>query len=400
MNIYSIKNKGVAGNIWKYSIIAITNKRSYLTFFSIFLLTLPNTTAQTIGLISFVGQLFGFLFEVPSGYISDKIGHKKALIIGKFALALGTFSLIFADSAGYFFFSQVLMSLGFAMQSGTFSAFFEDTLTYIGKESQFSSIMGKIKSIGYFVPVLFIVGLPVIAQYYGYQLALVVAFGIDCIGLVAVMSLQNPPKEKSVGKIKTKTNKNVLKEYFKIGWLQYVIFGQIMFAFLFAATVGFKNVYQESIGLSVATLGVLWGISRIGISGLLLLNGWFKRNLSLKKIILIQGLTFTVALSGVSLLENKWLVAVCFILGTMAMWGFSSVKSHFYLEYIKGSEYKASFLSINTFIGKIISAGFSLLMGYLVLQKSYEFGFMVFGVMLLMVTILGLFLMKNKNNRA
>ena len=173
MNIYSFKNKGLAANVWKYGILSITNKRTYLTFFSIFLLTMPNTTAQTVGLVGFISQIFGFLLEVPSGYISDKIGHKNALVVSKVAFLLSTLVLVFANSSIYFFISSVLMAVGFAMNSGTSSVFLQETLEVLGVSERYSDISGKLRSLGFAIPIVFILGLPIIATSYGYTTAFI-----------------------------------------------------------------------------------------------------------------------------------------------------------------------------------------------------------------------------------
>jgi len=90
-------------NIWKMAVYYITNKRTYLTFLTIFLLTMPNATAKTIGLILAVGQFVGFLVEIPSGYISDRIGHRNALIIARSAMVFSTACYVFATSIAVFY---------------------------------------------------------------------------------------------------------------------------------------------------------------------------------------------------------------------------------------------------------------------------------------------------------
>ena len=398
MNMYSIKNKGVAGNIWKFFVLATTNKRNYMTFFSIFLLTIPDATAQTVGLVTSIGQIVGFLFEVPSGYFADIFGHKNTLILGKLFLVLSTLMLVLAHSVVFFILAQIFMSLGFAFISGTQAAFFQETLQYIGKEKEYSSIIGKIKSASYVIPIFFIVLLPYIAQHYGYQQAFLVAFVLDLIGLVTALSLTNIPETKDIDQFIQKDERSMIQQYIHIPWFSYVLIQRIAFALLFAATVGFKNPFQKELGFSLTIMGVFWALSRVGISLTLLLNGYFKKHLSFKKLILLQTSLYAFDLLVVGLSHNKWLIAVAFILGTIAMWGFDSVQKHFYLEYIKDSEYKASFLSLNTFIGKIVGAGFSLLMGYLVLHKGYQFGFLSFGVLLTILLFIG-FIIINKNKK-
>ena len=72
-------------NLFLMNIHFITNKRTFMTFLMIFLLTMPDATAKTLGFTIMVGQIAGFLFEIPSGYISDKFGHRETLIVAKFA---------------------------------------------------------------------------------------------------------------------------------------------------------------------------------------------------------------------------------------------------------------------------------------------------------------------------
>ena len=387
MNIYSLKNKGLAGNVWKYGLLSITNKRTYLTFFSIYLLTMPNTTAQTVGLVGFVSQIFGFLLEVPSGYISDKIGHKNALIISKIAFLISTIVLIFAQNNIYFFISSILMSIGFAMTSGTSSVFLQETLQSLGISKRYSEIAGRLRSLGFAVPIVFILGLPFIAENYGFTLAFIAAAVIDLIGLIVIISMHQPAIQKNTEEFELEKADGILKSYLYIGWLPVVLFSTSVAALSLAATAGFKNPFQENIGFSISMLGVLWSISRLGISIILLFSGWFKEKLTLIKVLFIQSILFFLIYLGIHYFENKWIIASLFILVTIVMWGFSSVKTHFFLNYLNRYKNKASYVSINSFIQKVIQAIFSLLMGYLVFHYDYKSAYLVFGLLILGVII-------------
>lgn len=387
MNIYSIKNKGLAGNIWKYGVLSITNKRTYLTFFSIYLLTMPNTTAQTVGLVGFVSQIFGFLLEVPSGYISDKIGHKNALVISKISYFLGTIILVFADNNLYFFVSSVLVSIGFAMNSGTSSVFFQETLENLGIPERYSEITGKLRSLGFAIPIIFILGLPFIAENYGYTTAFIFASLIDLVGLIVTISMKQPKYKKDIDEFEIEEGGGIIKNYLRIGWLPVVLLSTSIVGLSLSATVGFKNPFQESLGFSISMLGVLWAFSRLGIAVVLLFSSWFKRNFNLAKVLLLQGIALVLIYTGISYFSNKWIIAALFVLIPIFMWGLSSVKSHFLLDYVRGYRNKASYLSINNFISKIIQSVFSLLMGYLVFHYSYQFAYFIFGLLILLAVL-------------
>lgn len=384
MNIYSIKNKGVAGNIWKFALLAVTNKRPYLTFFSLYLLTMPNATTQTIGLIGFVSQIFGFLLEIPSGYLSDRIGHKNALIISKIFFFLATSILIFAKSKIFFFASAIFMSLAFAMTSGTMTAFFQETLDDLGLSERYSEINGKIRSVGFAIPILFILGLPLIAESFGYQVAFIVAASIDLIGLMVVLSLKNPQKSHAgIDEFEISESNNIFKNYMRIGWLLPVLFSVSIVGLSMGATSGFKNPFQESIGFSLSFLGVLWACSRVGISALLQMSSWLRKKFTLHTLLIFQALMLSLIYFLISFSQNKWLIAGLFICVPVLMWGLSSVKNHFLLDYIQGSKHKASYISINQFLSKLIQALFALMMGSLVFYRGYYFSYRVVALIML-----------------
>ena len=81
--------KYIKSNLWKLFFFVLSQRRNYIPILSIYFLTLPNSTAQQIGIYSGIGAIAGFLLEVPSGYISDKMGHKSALVMAKIFMLLG-----------------------------------------------------------------------------------------------------------------------------------------------------------------------------------------------------------------------------------------------------------------------------------------------------------------------
>ena len=395
MNIYSIRNTGVAGNIWKFAVMYVTNKRSYIFFLSIFLLTLPDTTAKTIGLLSLIGQIAGFLFEIPSGFISDIIGHKKALVIAKFSLVLSSLSYIFADSFWYFVAGAIFLAIGIAMNSGTQSAFLKESLDDLGRGDDYSSISGKLRSIGFAIPVLLILITSFIAEI-DFRWAFSFVFLTDIIGLFTSFSLSSPKVNRVTEDFNLNKWKVIIKEYFSLNWLPYVIGLESLFALSFGITAGFKNPFQESLGFSIALLGIFWAVSRVGISGVLLTNGWLKTKINLKQFIILQAVLYAILFISIGLTRSPWFVAVLFILPTIIRWGFSSLRSHFYLEFINDSKYKASLLSINTFIEKIMTGIIGFAMGYSVFIVGYHNSYLFAGLLFIIIIMFSYIFIGNK----
>ncbi|MFT7645180.1 MAG: MFS family permease [Candidatus Paceibacteria bacterium] len=95
-------------NIWKFAITLVANKRVFAAFMSVYYLTIPDTTAQTIGLIFLVGNLAGFVFEIPSGYLSDKLGHKEALVLAGFLMLVSSSFFLLATDVAF-----LMLEIGF-----------------------------------------------------------------------------------------------------------------------------------------------------------------------------------------------------------------------------------------------------------------------------------------------
>jgi len=122
-----MKSQCLESNIWKFFIFNLTQRRHYVAILSIFFLTLPDTTAKQIGIYSLAGYLASFILEIPSGYLSDRIGHKKILVLSKILLLFSILSFIYATSLIYFIIGSVLFASSAAFESGTTSAFMHNT---------------------------------------------------------------------------------------------------------------------------------------------------------------------------------------------------------------------------------------------------------------------------------
>lgn len=77
------------------------------------------------------------LFDVPTGYLADRWGRRKTLILGAFMVATGYLSLLLATGFWSALFSQGYLGLGIATVSGANSALLYDTLLSQGRESEY-----------------------------------------------------------------------------------------------------------------------------------------------------------------------------------------------------------------------------------------------------------------------
>ena len=81
-------------NIWKLLILRTASTRLYTMILAVYFLTLPGVTIPQVGLYAAVGYLTEFLLEIPTGYLSDRLGHKKMLILSRISALLGVICFI------------------------------------------------------------------------------------------------------------------------------------------------------------------------------------------------------------------------------------------------------------------------------------------------------------------
>ncbi|MEP5764347.1 MAG: MFS transporter [Halieaceae bacterium] len=76
------------------------------------------------------------LLEVPSGYIADLWGRRRAILVGSLLNAVGFFSLLWADDFGDFLLYEFILGLGISLISGADLALLYDTETTLAERGE------------------------------------------------------------------------------------------------------------------------------------------------------------------------------------------------------------------------------------------------------------------------
>lgn len=102
------------------------------------------------------------VFEFPTGYIGDRIGHHRSIQIGLFFSTLGWMVLYLSSTFGWFAIAELCMALGMALVSGSDSALLYDSIeesggSYTGAENKIHSITSFAEAFGGIAGMLLVV---------------------------------------------------------------------------------------------------------------------------------------------------------------------------------------------------------------------------------------------------
>ena len=331
--------------------------------------------------------MVGFLLEIPSGWISDKFGHKETLILAKFFMLFAVLFFVFGNSLPYFILGSSFVALGFAFTSGTGSAFLHNTLIGLKRESEYAEIAGKIKANVSLISAGMILLLPFLTK-----ISLVMPIKIylvfDVIGILIAFSLYSPKITYDVEDTKGEKILSQLKRFKGTGFYVFSLFVGLIGGFIMALSP-FKEPFVKSLGFPILFIGSIMALSRVI---------WFLvgHNLKILKKIKIHKLLFfeIFFLSGLiilsSQLNNPYLIGLIIAIGGGYHRGRTPLIEEYYLQtFLINKRYKATMLSIKQQIGRLFESGLIVIVGF-VMVISIRLGFLVFGIGML-IGLLGIY---------
>ena len=376
----------VLSNIWKYTLFLITNKRVFVAIIAVYYLTVPGVNVLGISYILLASNVTGFLFEIPSGYFADRVGHKKTLVLSRIFAVISSVYFLFAWDLTSLIIAGIFMSLTNAFTSGTGSAFMHETLRSVDREKEYAKVMGKAKSLGFSIPLIisslvpFLVGINM-------KLPFLIGLILDLIGLiVSFMFIEPKVKNTTIEEIGLKNFKKIFTEGRKLGFLKYSLYSGIVGGFLFSIG-SFRGPYQEAAGVAVIYFGIFFALGRLFAAFLLWNSVPMQKIFSLKKFYFWQTLVYILIFLVLGLTANPWVVVILFALQNGVKWGLTELEDSYLLPLIRESNNKAMLLSVGAQLEQLFGGIISPVIGWMIFTYSYQNGMLYFDIMLMVVTV-------------
>jgi MFS family permease len=388
--------KQLQANIWKYFLFLLTNRRNYIAILAIYFLTLPNTTAQQIGLYIGIGWVAGFFLEIPSGYISDIFGHKKTLILAKVSMLTSTLFFAFGNSLPYFILGSCFIAFGFAFTSGTSGAFFHNTLIGLKREKEYGILDGKIRAKVSLVSAGLILLLPLLTKI-SIILPIKIYLIFDVIGLLVAISLFSPKIKYSAEDEEGEKIWSQLKRFKGTGFYITSLFAGVVSGFILGLSQ-YKEPFIQSLGFPIIYIGSIMALSRV-VWFLVGHNLKFLKKIKIQKLFFYEIFFFSGIFILISQLKNPYIIGSLFAVSLGYYFGRGAIIEEYYLDhFLINKRYKATMLSIKQQIGRLFESSTIILMGF-IMVISYNLGFLIAGISMVILLLIIYPLMKKHLNQ-
>lgn len=339
-----------------------------------------------IAFIAAVSHIISIALEVPSGMISDTLGHKKTLTITctLWALSMG---LYFGGSFPWIAAGAFLYMGAGAFYSGTVEALLYERLEALGLEKENQKYAGRARSVASTVGIVTMTLAGVL-----YQIAWWLPFMLGVLQFISagliMMSFKHVPKRKRVDK----------EEGFRKVWAHLprawgivkaqpeVFWMMVVGACIFGATIGaaeFNQVLFADLGLVAVMIGFIYSLKRF----IAAIVAPFTHKISQKtgpfRFYALCGGFAALYLLLVSILDNTWAIIGINLLSS-ANFVFLGIASNDFINQRVPSGSRATILSLKTLMGSITISLFTTVFGLISHWYSIYTAFFALGVLLLL----------------
>ena len=371
-------------NIWKLLIFRTASTRLYKMILAVYFLTLPGVTIPQVGLYAAVGYLTEFLLEIPAGYLSDRLGHKKMLVLSRISALLGVICFIVGSSLTWFILGSFLTSIGFATQSGTYVAFLKETLESLNSKDKLVKTFSQIATKSYLISA----GLLVVASaltLVHITLPLYLNLFIDMLAVIIAFSLKEPRVH--VEQTSHIPVQKVLCELKQTPFLHWALFSSLTFAFQITLS-NYIYPHLTVLGSPIVLLGLIVTLSRIVSAAVAQKLSHIEKIKDPYKLAWIDIMLMPLLYILMSLSSNYVLVMILLIFVNGYSRGRQAfISSYLVHNYLPNSKYAATSLSVMSQINMLISLVVTFSIGF-IMSISYQIGIFTMGIGLFICMLL------------
>lgn len=390
-----LHNRTLTGNIDRYPWYLFFRDCYFWgpAFFLFFSSVLPLTQVLWLEAIYYASVA---LFEVPSGYLSDRFGRRRTLVISSLCLSFAYLLFLLGSQFSVFALAQIFLAGGFAAASGTDTALHFESLKKLGKESEYAD--REARSMKF----VFISG--AIAALLGGLLAMgqlrwiyAASFITSLISAAIILTMVEPEKS-SIQKITMSRQVMVLVKKSWSSRFRFFTFYTLTMTILVHLPYEFYQPYLQvtSVGTWLTEETPL--IAGLHLSATMLVGAWFTRfagqtdhRCLVWRILIICALTQVLLISSMALFVSP--IVALLLVGRTAAKGIATPLINAEISPLLQHHERSTYLSLQSLAGRF---GYGLILLLLPVAASLSqdplqgslTGAMAIGILLLCVILL------------
>ena len=297
------------------------------------------------------------LVEFPSGYLADRIGYRRTLVIGAILEAVGWSLYARADGIGGVILGEAVLGVGLSLISGCDAALLYESLTETGREFDYGRWSGRVRFWGQLgegsaalvagVMFAYWARLPFVTEAVIWVVNLLVAW------LLVEPARHRPPLGGNWSQVKQMV-RHVWREAPRLRAVMMLTIALGMSSFIPVWTV---QLYATDAGMDAAWLGVVWAVANYSVALSSLFATRLFDRIGLLRLVIVCVVLIAVGYAGMGLVHSLWGVGFYLVLTTMRGL-FAPPLSHEEQRLIPSAD-RAGFLSLRslTFRGSFLVIG-------------------------------------------
>ncbi len=339
---------------------------------------------------------FGFamaLFEFPSGYLADRIGYRRTLMIASVLNAAGWSIYVRADTIPHILIAEIVLGIGISLISGTDSALLYESLEETGQEHEFGQWNGKVRFFGQFGEGTAAIVAGFLYAYW-HRMPFLLEAIIWLINLGVAWKLVEPARHRPP----TTENWKQIKAMIRHVALEDVRLRAIVVLTITLGMASFVPVwtiqlYATDAGLPLSALGIVWAAANYSVAVGSLYSTRAAFSLGLHRLILLCIVLILIAYAGMGLTHAVWGVGFYFVLTIMR--GLFGPALHHEEQRRLPSSDRAGFVSLRSLAFRCSFLVLGPLVGASIDRWGQHPVLLVLGVCLALACGFGLWLMKH-----
>jgi MFS family permease len=251
----------------------------------------------SVGFVALVQAVFSLSLlaaELPTGYVGDRIGRRWTLVAGSGFRVAGVVGYVLVDSAGGYLFLKVLAGTGWAFRSGTLDAWLYELLATYDDPDEFARVSGRGRTA---LLATSAVGAIVGGVLYGIDPAFPFLLTGAIGSLSAPILLTFPRADRTTVEQESGDDADVpddsafsmtdavemLKLQVRRPSVRWIVAYSMLIGLVFDLSRTFEQPALDSVGVSVAGMGVLYAAFKLVSAGAASTTGWLTDTLGVKR---------------------------------------------------------------------------------------------------------------------